>query len=198
MLVARVVLLIVMAIAFALLTRRVAAAWRVALVATLALALRNLVTLKWAGMVNPLHLVAGSLWIGTLFVLFAAGVPAVMKGAPAAGARGRAVADMVNAFSPLALWSAALLVLMGVVTAVRHLKRVDALWTTPYGWDFLLKLALVFTVFGLGAWNWRRMRPALGEERGAVAIQRSARAELTVAAVVLLVTAVLVSLPSPK
>lgn len=198
MLIAQVVLLVIMAVAFGLAARRLSAAWPVALVAALALALRNIVSLKWTQMVNPLHVAGGSLWIGTLFVLFAAGVPAAMRSLPPGEKRGRAVADLVNAFSPLALIGGALLASMGVVTAVRHLKRVDALWTTPYGWTFLVKLLLVLVVFALGAWNWRRMRPALGEERAAVLIQRSARAELCVATAVLVVTAVLVALPSPR
>ena len=46
--------------------------------------------------------------------------------------------------------------LFGVITAWRHLKYLSALWTTPYGYALLLKLALVAAVFSLGAWNWRR------------------------------------------
>ena len=44
----------------------------------------------------------------------------------------------------------------GVITVWRHLKYLSALWTTPYGYALLLKLALVAAVFSLGAWNWRR------------------------------------------
>jgi putative copper export protein len=42
------------------------------------------------------------------------------------------------------------------------------------------------------------MRPRLGTEEAAQAIRRSATAELAFAAVVLVITAVLVSLPAPK
>ncbi|MEP6691088.1 MAG: CopD family protein [Gemmatimonadaceae bacterium] len=195
-LVGQLALLALMAIAFALAARGAAPGWPIALVATTAYALRAIVSLKWTQIVNPLHVVGGGLWIGTLFVLFAAGVPAVMRG-PAAQ-RGRAVADLVNAFSPLALVSTALLASMGVVTAWRHLKRVDALWTTPYGYTLLVKLTLVAMVLALGAYNWRRMRPRLGGEASANAIKTTAGRELAVAAVVLLVTSILVSLPTPK
>ena len=61
-----------------------------------------------------------------------------------------------------------------------------------------MKLALVAVVFVLGAWNWRRQRPALGGESAAIAIRRSSAKELAVAALVLAVTAILVSLPSPR
>ncbi|HKP75939.1 MAG TPA: CopD family protein, partial [Longimicrobiaceae bacterium] len=96
------------------------------------------------------------------------------------------------------LAAAALLGTTGVITAVRHLKRFSSLWTTPYGYAFDVKLLLVLCVVALGAWNWRRMKPKLGDEAGALAIRRSARAELIVAGLVLLVTGILVSLPAPK
>jgi putative copper export protein len=108
------------------------------------------------------------------------------------------VAVLVSRFSPLALGSAALLGVTGVITAWRHLKYWSALWTTPYGYALDVKLALVLCVLALGAWNWRRMTPRLGDESAAHTLRRSARAELSFAALVLLVTGVLVSLPAPK
>ena len=53
-------------------------------------------------------------------------------------------------------------------------------------------------VFALGAWNWRRQRHTLGSDEAAFAIQRSAATELTFAGIVLVLTAVLVSLPAPR
>jgi hypothetical protein len=53
-------------------------------------------------------------------------------------------------------------------------------------------------VVAFGAWNWRRQRPRLGDEAGALALRGTARTELTLAAVVLVVTSILVSLPSPR
>jgi putative copper export protein len=104
---------------------------------------------------------------------------------------------MVSRFSPLALAAAALLGITGVTTAWRHLKHLDSLWTTPYGYALDAKLCVVALVVAMGAWNWRRMTPKLGDEQGAVAIRRSASTELGFAAVVLAITALLVSLPSP-
>jgi len=66
------------------------------------------------------------------------------------------------------------------------------------GYTLIAKLWVVALVFALGAWNWRRQRPTLGSEAAAASIRRSATAELTVAAIVLVITAVLVSLPSPR
>ena len=116
----------------------------------------------------------------------------------AADRRGALAARMVNQFSPLALGSAAVLTTFGVITAWRHLKRLDALWTTPYGYALIAKLCVVAGVVALGAWNWRRQKPRLGTEGGAIALKGSATAELALAGVVLVLTAVLVSLPSPR
>jgi len=108
------------------------------------------------------------------------------------------VADLVNAFSPLALVSAAVLAAFGVITAWQHLHTLAALWTTPYGVTLVIKLLMVGIVLALGAWNWRRQRPLLGSESGAVKLRRTATSELIAAGVVLAITAILVSLPSPK
>ena len=149
-------------------------------------------------LVNPVHELAGGLWIGTLFLLIALGVVPLLSAPLAADRRGALAARMVNQFSPLALGSAAVLTTFGVITAWRHLKRLDALWTTPYGYALIAKLCVVAGVVALGAWNWRRQKPRLGTEGGAIALKGSATAELALAGVVLVLTAVLVSLPSPR
>jgi copper transport protein len=161
-------------------------------------ALSNLLALKWTGMVNPVHVLAGALWIGTLFAMMTIAVPAVLAGPQSGDDKALTVADLVNAFSPMALAAGGVLVLSGVVTAVRHLKFVAALWTTSYGMTLIIKLCVVAVVFALGGWNWRRVRPALGTPAAAEHLRRSARLELAVAGLVLLITSVLVSLPSPR
>ena len=128
---------------------------------------------EWTRAINPIHRFAGGMWIGTLFVLVAVGL----------------IVDLVDVFTPLALGSFAVLAGSGVWTAWRHLKRLDALWTTSYGYALIAKLCVVVIVVALGAFNWRR-RPA--------ELRRSARWELVFAGIVLVITAVLVSLPSPR
>lgn len=174
------------------------AGWALAAAGMIGSILRNVVNGKWTQLVNPLHLLAGGLWIGTLFVMVSAGLATVLTIEPSSERRGRLAASMVNTFSPFALAAAGSAVLFGVITAWRHLKPLSALWTTPYGYALLVKLALVALVFGLGAWNWRRLRPRLGSESAATALRRSAWSELVAAGLVLLATAVLVSLPAPK
>ena len=173
------------------------AGWPLAAAGVLGSMLRNAVNGEWTQLINPLHILAGGLWIGTLFVLVAAGLTTVTRIEPSSERRGELAAAMVNAFSPLALAAGGAVVLFGLITAWRHLKYLSALWTTPYGYALLLKLALVAVVFSLGAWNWRRQRPRLGSESAATALRRSAWSELAAAGLVLLATAMLVSLPTP-
>ena len=184
-------------ICFALAAQRMRIAWLIAGITGIVYAFRNITNGRWFSNVNPIHEVAASLWLGTLMVLLAAGLSAALRRRVPGEERGRLVAEMVSRFSPLALSAAALLGTTGVITAWRHLKHWNALWTTPYGFALDAKLCVVAIVVALGAWNWRRMAPQLGNEESAVAISRSATAELSVAAIVLAITALLVSLPSP-
>jgi putative copper export protein len=185
-------------VSFAVAMKSVRAAWTIAALAGVAFALRNITSGKWPALVNPLHEVAASLWIGTLFVLVVVGLPAILRATASTEQRGSLVADMVGNFSPVAIGASLLLVITGVTTAWRHLKFVAALWTTSYGYALDIKLVLVGLVVALGAWNWRRMRPRLGTESAAHQLRKSATRELTFAALVLIVTGVLVSLPSPR
>ena len=194
---ARCLLLALALIGFGLVTRQRWGAWPIAAIGLIGAQLAVILAGRWVALVNPLHQMLASLWLGTLLILVIAGLSIVMREA-VGSRRGPVVADMVNGFSPLALICAPLLVLTGVITAVLHLKPFSSLWTTPYGYALLTKLCLVVLVFGLGAWNWRRQRPRLGSEEAAIRIQRSALMELSVATLVLIVTAILVSLPSPK
>ena len=185
-------------IGFALAMGRLPAGWLLATVGFLAELLRNGLVGQWKDLANPLHVLAGGLWIGTLFVLITAGISVVLRDEPAREQRGVIVSDMVYSFSPLALVSAAVLVLFGVIIAWEHLHVLSNLWRSAYGVALLIKLCFVAVVFALGAWNWRRQKPLLGSEPAAIAIRRSATSEVSVAAVVLLMTAILLSIPAPR
>jgi putative copper export protein len=172
--------------------------WWLAAIGVVVGSLRVALLGKWASLVNPVHVLAAGLWIGTLLVLVVAGLSALLVHEPTRARRGAIAADMVNGFSPLALTMGGVVVLFGAITAWRHLHVLSNLWATPYGITLIIKLCFVAAVFALGAWNWRRQRPTLGSEPAAAAIRRSGAAELSVALIVLVITAVLVSLPSPK
>lgn len=172
-------------------------AWHVALLTGIVLVFQSIVRLNWATLINPIHRTAAALWIGTLFVLVSAGLPAILR-APLGTRRGPLVADLIARFSPLALTGAGFLVATGITTAWRHLGTPSALWSTAYGITLIVKLVFVAVVVSLGAWNWRRMTPRLGTEETAHEIRRSATAEVSMTLLVLVITAVLVSLPSPS
>ena len=172
--------------------------WILAFVGVIIGRFQGIFTGQFGGLINSFHVLFGGLWIGTLFVLVVAGIAVVLRHEPARELRGPHVADMVNRFSPLALVSGMAVVLFGVIIAWQHLNPLSSLWTTTYGYALLAKLAVVAVVFALGAWNWRRQRPRLGSEETAATIRTSSSAELTVALLVLVISAVLVSLPSPR
>lgn len=194
---AQIAFALMLVVAFAFAMRGGQVAWRFAAGVGVALTLRNAVTGRWTTLVNPLHAVSASVWLGTLFVLMAAGLPAILRDRDLEGRRGAMVAELARRFSPVALGAAAVLGLTGVVTSWLHLKSLPALWTTSYGLALDVKLALVAVVVALGAWNWRRMLPQLGVDEAAHTLRRSSAAELAFAAVVLLVTSILLTLPTP-
>ncbi|HET6569155.1 MAG TPA: CopD family protein [Rhodothermales bacterium] len=193
-----VLLTLVALLGFALAVGKLPVGWVLAAIGAIFSRLPALFAGRWAGLINPLHMLAASLWIGTLFVLVTAGITVVLRHEATRERRGVIVADMVNAFSPFALVMGLLVIGLGVTTALRHLHPFSSLWSTPYGYTLIIKLCVVATVFTLGTWNWRRQRPRLGTEPTAVAIRRSATGELVAATIVLIITAILVSLPSPQ
>ena len=172
--------------------------WAFAAIGILLAALQPVYTGKFSSKVNAVHISAASTWLGTLLVLMLIGIRGVTRSSTSGTQRAELVADLVNSFSPLALVASAIVAITGATTAWLHLKRISSLWTTSYGMALDVKLILVLIVVMLGAWNWRRVRPSLGAEGSEQTIRRSARMELTFAALVLIVTSVLVSLPSPR
>lgn len=184
-------------IGFAVAAGRMRVGWPLAAIGVVLGQLTAIVTGKWARLVNPVHRLVGSLWLGTLFVLVIAGLTPLLRDDTVRDRRGGMAADMVNDFSPVALTCGMIVILSGLVTAWRHLNPLSSLWSTPYGYALIVKLMLVAIVFALGAWNWRRVRPLLGSDEGALTIRRSSVREVTMAAIVLAASAILVSLPSP-
>ena len=139
------------------------------------------------------HGIGAGLWVGALAAVVAVAFP--LHREPRGPGR---FADLVRRFSPMALAAAATIALSGVVTGVFYLASVDDLRATGYGRALLLKVVLFVATGTVGAYNWRRLTPRLGDAAGARTLLRSARLELLLAAAVLLVTAVLVHLAMPR
>lgn len=178
--------------------------WAAAGLATLAAAVTpalsghaaSLDRLTWMAVpVDTAHVIAAGGWIGSLFALVTVGLPTALRLDD--GRRGPAAAALVHGFSPTALAFTGVLVVTGVISAWLHLGAVPALWTSPYGRTLLLKVAIFSGVALVGAYNFFRVRPALGQPEGAARLRRSGAVELALAAAVILVTAILVAVPPP-
>jgi copper transport protein len=145
---------------------------------------------------DVLHVLAGSVWLGTLAVIVMVGIGAALK-TPGTTSAGTRVAAMINAFSPIALVCGATIVVSGVIVSLLRLHPLSTLWTSGYGKVLIVKLGFVGLLFALGAWNWRRVKPRLTADEGLPALRQSARMELTAGAMVLAVTAFLVAMALP-
>jgi putative copper export protein len=99
---------------------------------------------------------------------------------------------LVPRFSRLAVASVAVLLATGIFASWVYIDGWSGLFGTRYGRVLLLKLALVAGVLLLGALNWKRLTPRLGNPGGPAALRRAAVAELALANLVLVATAVLV------
>ena len=144
---------------------------------------------------DTLHVIGAAGWLGSLLFVLGVGIPSAM--ALGTERRGAAIAQLVNAFSPTALGFAGLTVATGLFASWLHIGFSSALWTSDYGRTLLIKLGVLSLVLLTGAYNWRRVKPALGDDAGTRRIRRSATVELAIAVLVVVVTAVLVATPPP-
>ena len=108
--------------------------------------------LAWTA--QSVHIVGAGFWIGTLIVLLA--VPLGLSGIskPEAASIRR---FWLQAFAPLAVTGATLLVASGGLLAYRYLPAWDALWTDRYGQILLIKVALSVLVLSFGVRNYVQM-----------------------------------------
>jgi copper transport protein len=150
---------------------------------------------------QAVHVTAAGVWLGTLGVL-AVSMAATVRRWPA-GERVRALHSVAVRFSRFALVGAGVAALAGVILAAANLQSVDALVRSTYGRLVLAKVALLFAIMALGAWNWRRAVPALKPptftppNSAMLRLARSAAAELVLALAVLAATAALSAADAP-
>jgi copper transport protein len=144
------------------------------------------------GVLNQsLHFIGAGIWLGTL------GILATVAWTGDAEGRGDRVRRIITLFSPLALTGAAMLGVSGTITGVQTVGSFAAIFSTSYGRTLALKLLLLAGVAGIGAYNWKVVQPKLEAGEGHGLLRRSAFAELTLGAVLLFITALLVTLPAP-
>jgi putative copper export protein len=149
------------------------------------------------------HVAGSGLWLGGLMLLVAVGLPAVRATPPPPEELEDeatvlpALAQLVNAFSRLALLSVSLVLLTGAINAWINVGSVGNLIGSPYGRTLLLKLGVVAGALLLGFYNWRKVRPGLAERPDPGALRIPATVEAALGLGVLLATAFLVSTPTP-
>lgn len=189
---------------FEAIRRRPAGGWRIAAVLALilavtpalsghAVAVPSLTGLAVA--VDSVHVLAVSAWLGTLLFVVGVGMPEAIRADPATSIT--AIAGMVRIFSPAALVLAGVAAGTGVVSATFQMTALSDLWLSEYGRMLLLKLAAVLLVVAAGAYNWLRLKPRLSNADDPVTLRTSGALELGAAALVLLLTAILVATPTP-
>jgi putative copper export protein/methionine-rich copper-binding protein CopC len=118
----------------------------------------------WGPIIDFLHLLANSVWLGGLFVIALVIVPLLLQ-------RGRDereayLAQSVPAFSVPALIAVGFLIITGPLNATVRLTSVQQLWTTPYGIVLDLKSLLFLIMVAISYHHAFRLRPALVAELG--------------------------------
>ncbi|MFQ5660945.1 MAG: copper resistance D family protein [Gammaproteobacteria bacterium] len=104
----------------------------------------------WAQCIDGLHILAASMWAGSLLAFTLAGRGDFLQNT-LSGTAGPAV--MAQRLSRLAAIALGGVLVTGLVNASRQLGAPAALWGTVYGTILLVKLALVLAMINLGAVN---------------------------------------------
>ena len=141
------------------------------------------------------HLVGVSMWLGTLGVLALTVFPSLVTPATRP-----ALVSVLHDFSKFARVGAVLMLVSGVVATWTYTNVLSDLWRTPWGQLLLIKLGLLGGVAGIGYWNWKVLTPRLhaAEPDAAVRLRRAVAVEVSLALVLLGVTAILVGMGTPR
>lgn len=150
---------------------------------------------RGAELLDVLHVVGAGGWIGGLWMVCIVAIPVLKQSTN--DRVDRDIARLVGAFSPVALCFTALLGVSGLVAAWRNVGTWSSLLDSTYGQLLLRKVVVVVAMVAVGAFNWKRVLPRLGVPHATLLLARTARVELLLALVVLVVTAVLVATEMP-
>ncbi|MGH8884445.1 MAG: copper resistance protein CopC [Egibacteraceae bacterium] len=141
---------------------------------------------------NLAHAAAGAVWFGGLVLLL------VTLRRRKADGDAIGAGELVASFSRMATIAVVAVVVAGLGLAWSQVRAARALTSTAYGWALIAKVALVGMIIALGAYNHRRLVPAIAappvREAAWGTLRRTVRAEAAGVVAVLAVTAVLVNL----
>jgi len=116
------------------------------------------------------HTAAGAAWFGGLVLLLIALRRRRLEDDPVAGAR------LVARYSTLATGAIALVAVAGSTLALVQVRAPRALVETTYGWTLIAKLVVVGLVLAAGAYNHRRLVPAVAGTAARTRTRRTATA----------------------
>jgi len=177
------------------------------LLGSLSLSSHNAAGALWptlSTIVDWLHLVANSAWIGGLSALALSFLPALHYLPP--NERLQLIMTTLRRFSPIALCGVVLAFATGVYSASLHILRPEDITGTPYGKTLLIKLTLVSLalLFGLAntlaltpKWRQRLMPINIRADRWRGKLTQRVNIETFIGLLILLTTALLTTLPTP-
>ena len=133
------------------------------------------------------HLYAFSAWIGSLFPLLLLTNSTELN----------LLKKLMQQFGDNALGIVIILAGMGALMLLELLDNPAELYTTPYGWVFLLKLFLVLVTLSVAVINKLVLVPAIVNNASALRLRRSIRVEMVVVTLVLIATSYLSTIVGP-
>ena len=133
------------------------------------------------------HLYAFSAWIGSLFPLLLLTSSTELN----------LLKKLMQQFGDNALGIVIILAGMGALMLLELLDNPAELYTTPYGWVFLLKLFLVLVTLSVAVINKLVLVPAIVNNASALRLRRSIRVEMVAITLVLIATSYLSTIVGP-
>ena len=133
------------------------------------------------------HLYAFSAWIGSLFPLLLLTNSTELN----------LLKKLMQQFGDNALGIVIILSGMGALMLLELLDNPAELYTTPYGWVFLLKLFLVLVTLSVAVINKLVLVPAIVNNASALRLRRSIRVEMVAITLVLIATSYLSTIVGP-
>ena len=133
------------------------------------------------------HLYAFSAWVGSLFPLLLLTNSTELN----------LLKKLMQQFGDNALGIVIILAGMGALMLLELLDNPAELFTTPYGWVFLLKLFLVLVTLSVAVINKLVLVPAIVNNASALRLRRSIRVEMVAITLVLIATSYLSTIVGP-
>ena len=145
--------------------------------------------------VDVAHFLSAGGWLGGLTCVLLCGLPALR--APDESVRAAAGCRLVRTYHRTAMECVVLTIVSALIAAWLRFPSMSDLWTTEYGLALLRKIVVVVIVLSFGFFHWRRAVVPDWSAKTPKRFRISATLELLAGAVVIALTAVLISTALP-